>query len=77
MHSGKYKVVYEMTNRGAHCIPTEFFFLVVLLAVQYYNAICANEEVMQKLMSSSNQRNIFLKAMPLTTSLSGSLKNIL
>ena len=66
-----------MANRGGLSIPIEFCFSVVLLAVQYFTAICANEENFQKLVSSSNQRSIFRKAMILTATSSESLKNVL
>ena len=56
----KYQVIYKMANRGGLSIPTEFCFLVVLLGVQYFTAIGANEEKIQKLMCSNNQRSIFL-----------------
>ena len=38
-----------MANGGGLSIPTEFCFSVVLLAIQYYTTICANEKVMQNL----------------------------
>ena len=57
----KYQVIYKMANRGGLSIPTEFCFSVVLLAVQYTTAICANEENMKNLCLQIINVVFFLK----------------
>ena len=54
--------LFEMVNQGGLAQPTEFCFVVITLAVQYYYSLLSNDAAKAKLFACLNQCFAFLPA---------------
>ena len=55
-----YMKLFDDADRGSLAVPTEFCFALTGIAVQGYNAISSDNTIKDRLLSSSNQRLIFV-----------------
>ena len=52
--------LFDDADRGLLAVPTDFCFALTAIAVQGYNAISYDDTIKERLLSSSNQRLIFV-----------------
>ena len=55
-----YMKLFDDADRGSLAVPTEFCFALTAIAVKVYNAISSDDTIKERLLSSSNQRLIFV-----------------
>ena len=60
--------LFKMADRGGLSSPTEMCFAVTALAVQYYNAILSDQNILTKLLLEKNQCATFVQAVCIVTS---------
>ena len=54
--------LFDDADRGSLAVPTEFCFALRAVAAQGYNAISSDNTIKERLLSSSNQRLIFVSS---------------
>ena len=55
-----YMKLFDKADRGSLAVPTEFCFALMGIAVKGYNPISSDDTIKERLLSSSNQRLIFV-----------------
>ena len=58
-----YMKLFDDADHRSLAVPMEFYFALTAIAVQGYNAISSDDTIKERLLSSSNQRLIFVFSM--------------
>ena len=57
------KSLLELADRGGLAVPTDYCFVICLMATQAYEKIVSNDATKKKFMAQKNHRGVFIKAL--------------
>ena len=59
----RFKSLLELADRGRLAVPTDYCFVICLMATQTYEKIVSNDATKKKFMAQKNHRGVFVKAL--------------